>query len=147
MTGLCNGRMTGTASFDRLPTAVRNALQEIFGRAASGVELIENSWLVRWHPRAIATTRPNRIYLRGTIAEFARDPGLVLHEYFHVLNQWAPKRLTRRGYVLEWLRRGYVNNRFEIEAREFEAANQRRFRLLVARSTAEREGAAEDVQA
>ena len=91
---------------------------------------------MRWHPRAIATTRPNRIYLRGSVAEFARDSGLLLHEYFHVLNQWRPRRLTRLRYVFEWLRRGYFNNRFEIEAREFEAAHQRRFRVLVSRASA-----------
>jgi hypothetical protein len=126
--------MTARTSFDRLPTAVRSALQEVFGGAAADVELIERSWLVRWHPRALATTRPNRIYLRGTIAEFACDPGLVLHEYFHVLSQWAPRRLTRLRYLREWLRRGYFNNRFEVEAREFESMNQRRFRVLLARS-------------
>lgn len=126
--------MTGRASFDRLPAAVRSAVHEVFGRDAAEVELIERSWLVRWHPRALATTRPNRIYLRGTIAEFACDPELVLHEYFHVLNQWAPRRLTRLRYVMEWLRRGYFNNRFEVEARAFETMNQRRFRVLLARS-------------
>src|SRR5262245_14232040 len=134
--------MTGRTSFDRWPGAVRDALQQVFGGAAAGVELIEKSWLVRWHPRALATTRPNRIYLRGTIAEFACDPELVLHEYFHVLNQWAPRRLTRLSYVIEWLRRGYFNNRFEVEAREFEASNQRRFRVLLARSGSARDPAA-----
>jgi hypothetical protein len=128
--------MTGTTNFDRLPSAVRSALHEILGDAVAGVALIENCWRLRWHPRAIATTRPNRIYLRGTIEEFARDPRLVLHEYFHVVNQWAPRRLTRLRYVFEWLRRGYFNNRFEIEARDFEAANYRRYRVLVARASA-----------
>ena len=136
--------MTGTTNFDRLPPSVRSALHEIFGDAVAGVSIIEKSWRVRWHPRAIATTRPNRIYLRGTIAEFARDPGLVLHEYFHVLNQWAPRRLTRLWYVFEWLIRGYANNRFEIEARDFEAANQRRFCVLVARAKATAARAADD---
>ncbi|HZF25031.1 MAG TPA: hypothetical protein VEZ88_02130 [Steroidobacteraceae bacterium] len=122
--------------FEHLPPVVRAALHEMFGAAAASVELIEHSWRVRWHARALATTRPHRIYLRGTVGEFARDPALVLHEYFHVLNQWAPRRLTRWRYVLAWLRRGYFENRFEIEAREFEAANQRRFRLLMARAEA-----------
>ena len=136
--------MTGTTNFDRLPPSVRSALHEIFGDAVAGVSIIEKSWRVRWHPRAIATTRPNRIYLRGTIAEFARDPGLVLHEYFHVVNQWRPRRLTRLRYVFEWLRRGYFRNRFEVEARDFEAANQRRFRLLLARASAPSGPASDD---
>ena len=113
---------------------MRVALHELFGSAVTGVELVEHSWRVRWHGRAIATTRPGRIYLRDTVAEFARDPALVLHEYFHVVHQWGPGRLTRGRYVMEWLKRGYFNNRFEVEARAFEAANQRRFRLLLARA-------------
>ena len=128
--------MSAKPGFERLPGAVRDALRELFGSAAAEVELIERSWRVRWHRRAIATTRPNRIYLRGTVEEFARDPALVLHEYFHVVHQWRPRRLTRWRYVLEWVKRGYFNNRFEVEAREFEAANQRRFRLLLAQSLA-----------
>jgi hypothetical protein len=122
--------------FNRLPTSVRGALLALFGEAAARVELIERSWRVRWHPRATATTRPNRIYLRHTIEDFARDPAVVLHEYFHVLNQWRPGRLTRLRYVIEWLRRGYLNNRFEIEAREFEAANLWHFHRLMARAGA-----------
>lgn len=121
------------SGFERLPASVGFALCELFGAAVTGVQLIERSWRVRWHRRALATTRPNRIYLRGTVEEFARDPALVLHEYFHVVHQWGPGRLTRWRYVMEWLKRGYLNNRFEVEARDFEAANQRRFRLLLAR--------------
>ncbi len=122
--------------FNRLPTSVRSALLALFGEAAARVELVERSWRVRWHPRTIATTRPNRIYLRQTIEDFAGDPAVVLHEYFHVLSQWRPGRLTRLRYVIEWLRRGYFNNRFEIEAREFEAANLRHFYRLMARAGA-----------
>jgi hypothetical protein len=35
-----------------------------------------------------ATTRPNRILLAVSGAEFIADPELLLHEYFHVLRQW-----------------------------------------------------------
>lgn len=124
--------MSASGQFSRLPEALRSALVELMGDDAQRVELIERSWHVRWHPRAIATTRPNRIYLRDSIEEFARDAELVLHEYFHVLEQWRPGRLTRFSYVWEWLRRGYRNNCFEVEAREFVDANLNRFRLLIA---------------
>lgn len=113
---------------------MRAALIELLGEAATGVELIERSWRVRWHPRALATTRRNRIYLRGSIEEFGRDAELVLHEYFHVLEQWRPRRLTRTRYVWEWLKRGYRQNRFEVETREYVAQNLRQFRRLIARS-------------
>lgn len=109
-----------------------SALTTLLGSDANDVSLIERSWRVRWHPRMVATTRRNCIYLRGTVGEFAADPELVLHEYFHVLEQWGSKRLTRWRYVWEWLRRGYRANRFEVETREYVAHNLGRFRRLIA---------------
>jgi hypothetical protein len=55
----------------------------------------------------------------------------VLHEYFHVVRQWQPRRLTIWRYLVESLRRGYWLNRFEIEAREFASAQTPRFRLAL----------------
>lgn len=118
-------------SFQRLPEPLRSALATTFGVLAERVEIIEYSWRVRWHPRMRATTRRYRIYLRGSLAEFTSNPALVLHEYFHVLEQWHTGRLTRLAYVAEWLRRGYAANRFEIEAREFTARQLGRFRRLL----------------
>ena len=120
--------------FARLPEALRRALVEALGPEVERVDLIENSWRVRWHPRALATTRLGRIYLRCSIEEFARDTELVLHEYFHVLEQWQTRRLTRYRYLRELLRRGYRHNRFEVEAREFVEKNLRKFRVLIARA-------------
>jgi hypothetical protein len=120
--------------FARLPRPLRAALIELLGEEAHSVELIERSWRVRWHPRALATTRRNRIYLRGSIEEFARNAEVVLHEYFHVLEQWRPRRLTRTRYIWEWLRHGYWHNRFEVEAREYVAQNLRHFTRLIARA-------------
>ena len=115
-----------------LPVAVQRALDTIFAGRCRQVRIIQRSWRVRWHPRMHATTRRNRIYLRGTIDEFASDPALVLHEYFHVLEQWNPKRLTRWRYLVEYLWRGYMANRFEVETREFVARNLGRFQRLIA---------------
>ena len=130
-----NRQVTSTAShFSRLPRALQSALIELLGDEAAEVELLERSWRVRWHPRALATTRRNRIYLRGSIEEFSRDAELVLHEYFHVLGQWRPRQLTRWRYVWEWLRRGYRENRFEVEARDYVDKNLRPFRVLIARA-------------
>ena len=117
---------------EALPIAVQHALDTIFAGRCGQVRIIQRSWRVRWHPRMHATTRRNRIYLRGTIEEFASDPALVLHEYFHVLEQWNPRRLTRWRYLVEYLRRGYSANRFEAETREFVARNLGRFRRLIA---------------
>jgi hypothetical protein len=102
------------------------ALREIFGEEAAHIRVIERSAYARLHRGARATTRRNRILLRDSADDFWRDPELVLHEYFHVLRQWQPRRLTILRYVLEWLKRGYWRNRFEIEAREFAALHRER---------------------
>lgn len=102
-----------------VPDGVREALERVFGARIGHVRIIEHSWYVRAHGPAVATTRPARIYLRGGAAEFFANPWLMLHEYCHVMRQWETGSLTIVGYVTEWLRRGYWNNRFEVEAREF----------------------------
>ncbi|HEY6516869.1 MAG TPA: DUF4157 domain-containing protein [Steroidobacteraceae bacterium] len=102
-----------------LPSSLRTALEAVVGERVSHVSIIEHSLYVRVHPRAIATTRRRRIYLRGSAQEFFDDPWLMLHEFCHVLKQWEPGDLTAARYCLESLRRGYWNNRFEVEARAF----------------------------
>ena len=105
----------------QVPPAVLAALAAILGTPVDHVRVIEHSLWARLHGRAVATTRRNRIYLRGSARDFFGNGTLVLHEYAHVILQWQPGRLTVRGYLLECLRRGYWNNRFEIEARDFAA--------------------------
>jgi Domain of unknown function (DUF4157) len=106
-----------------LPEAVRHALERLLGSPVGHVRVIEHSWFVRLHGRAVATTRRRRIYLRGSAVEFFANPWLMLHEYFHVIHQWQPGSLTVTGYLLECLRHGYWHNRFEVEAREFADLN------------------------
>ena len=116
-----------------LPPALRASLLELFGPGVDDVRIIEHSWYARLHGRIVATTRRRHIYLRGSAAEFFEQPEIVLHEYFHVLRQWEPRRLSIWRYLLEWFRRGYWDNRFEIEAREFAADHLYRFRALLSR--------------
>jgi Domain of unknown function (DUF4157) len=116
------------------PPAVRRALEQIFGRDAASlgqVRVIEHSLLARLHGRAIATTRRRRIFLRGSAAEFFANPALMLHEYCHVLRQWEPGSLTVLKYLQECLRRGYWNNRFEIEARAFAQVHAARLAAML----------------
>src|SRR6516162_11434057 len=101
-----------------LPQAVSAALEQLLGERVAHVEVIEHSWFARLHG-ACATTRRHRIYLSGSAADFFGNPWLMLHEYCHVLRQWQTGSLTVPRYLLECLRRGYWNNRFEVEAREF----------------------------
>jgi len=110
---------------------VLEALREIFGEDAASVRIIERSAYARLHRGARATTRRNRILLRDSADSFWCDPELVLHEYFHVLRQWRPGRLTILSYVFEWLRRGYWRNHFEVEARAFAAEHRERLQRLL----------------
>src|SRR3989440_11321919 len=117
-----------------VPRELRTALEHLLGTSVAHVRVIEHSWFARLHGRAVATTRPGRIYLRGNAADFFADPWLMLHEYCHVIRQWQPGSLTAARYLLEYLRRGYWNNRFEVEARAFADANLAQLHALLARA-------------
>ena len=120
---------------DRMPVELRRALQDVFRRPVDDVELREHSWFAKLHGRATATTRFNTIYLRGSAEEFFSRPDLMLHEYYHVLQQWNRGRMTVLSYLLEWRRRGYWNSRYERHARRFA-----RMRLAAFRAAVERAG-------
>ena len=104
---------------DCVPAELRRALTDLFGDPVDEVVVRERSWFARLHGRARATTRRNTIYLRGSLDEFLADPELMLHEYFHVLRQWNRGRMNLWGYLAEWSRRGYWENRYERQARRF----------------------------
>ena len=110
-----------------VPPVVSAALEQLLGERVAHVEVIEHSWFARLHG-ACATTRRHRIYLSGSAADFFGNPWLMLHEYCHVLRQWQTGSLTVPRYLLECVKRGYWNNRFEVEARAFAAANTARLR-------------------
>jgi len=90
---------------DCMPGELRAALRELFDDRFDEVEVVEHSWYARLHAGARATTRRNRILLRGSAQEFFADPALVLHEYFHVLRQWNRGRLSIVRYLAESLHR------------------------------------------
>lgn len=113
------------------PARVLGALREIFGEQVEQVRVFERSCYARMHLGARATTRRRRILLRDAADTFWCDPELILHEYFHVLRQWQPGRLTIWRYLLESMRRGYARNRYEIEARAFAALHRERLRRLL----------------
>lgn len=110
-----------------IPQKTCVALERVFEAPVDGIIVIENSLYARAHLGMYATTRPNRILLANSGAEFAATPELLLHEYFHVIRQWRPGHLTRWRYLIESARRGYRANRYEQEAREFAATARERF--------------------
>jgi hypothetical protein len=115
-----------------LPETISASLEALFETPVRHVRVFEHSLFVRFHGRAIATTRRRRIYLRGSAAEFFENPWLMLHEYCHVIRQWEPRTLTIGSYAAECLRRGYWNNRFEVEARAFADTHALRLRAMLA---------------
>ena len=120
-----------TRTRELLPAAERAALERLLGGPVDDVVVVEHSWYARLHPGARATTRRNRILLRGSARDFFADRALMLHEYYHVLRQWNRGRLTVWRYLVEWLRRGYRQNRYERHARRFAASRRVAFERLV----------------
>jgi hypothetical protein len=114
-----------------VPEPVGASLELLFGERIGHVKVIEHSLFARLHGCPNATTRRRRIYLRGSAADFFQNPGLMLHEYCHVLKQWEPRTLTVPRYLLESARRGYWNNRFEVEARAFADRHREYLHLLL----------------
>jgi len=91
------------------------------------INIRENSWMAWLAARklgapAVAITLGNTIHLYRTRKEhFLRNERWVKHELKHV------EQFRRYGYirfiflyVAESIRRGYYNNRFEVEARKAE---------------------------
>ena len=130
--------MTWTGRAISLPEAVGASLEALFEKPVHHVQVFEHSLFVKLHGRAIATTRRGRIYLRGSGAEFFDNPWLMLHEYCHVIKQWEPRTLTISSYVIECMRRGYWNNRFEVEARAFADTHAHRLRKMLQTGVAAR---------
>jgi hypothetical protein len=110
-----------------VPHPTRVALERVFEAPVEGIIVIENSLYARAHLGMRATTRPNRILLAISGAEFVAEPEFMLHEYFHVVRQWRPGHLTRWRYLAESARRGYWANCYEQEAREFALSARKRF--------------------
>jgi len=115
-----------------VPERVRRSLEAVLDSPVGHVRVFEHSLFAWLHLRALATTRRGRIYLRGSATDFFANPQLLLHEYCHVIRQWQPRRLTTARYLIECLRRGYWNNRYEVEARAFAAQHAHALAGLVA---------------
>jgi hypothetical protein len=113
------------------PPAALAAVESVFGQSAADVRIIEHSLYAKLHLGARATTRRSRILLAGSAEQFWRDPELVLHEYFHVLRQWQPRKLTIFKYLVESVRNGYWRNAFEIEARDFASKHVAHYQRLL----------------
>lgn len=91
------------------------------------IKIKENSWLARiasykMNSNSIAMVIDKTIHLHNlTREEFLNNPSLVRHEVAHV-KQYLELGVLRflALYLLEWLNKGYENNRFEVDARQKE---------------------------
>lgn len=112
-----------------MPPDVLNALRHVLEEPAiERIAVIYRPWYVVSHlvfigGRFGSVTRPGRIYTNIPEPLFFRLDGHLLHEYYHVVQQWGRERMTRSGYLLDCRRR-------EREAEDFVAANLTRFRAL-----------------
>ena len=104
----------------------------MFGVSVDDIKVIEHSTFAALHGDVLATTRGNSIYLTISGAEFLADTDLMLHEYYHVIEQWNTRDLTVPKYVWENATNGngYWGNRYEVEARKFASDNVWRLESL-----------------
>ncbi|HEX4051413.1 MAG TPA: hypothetical protein VHY19_11100 [Steroidobacteraceae bacterium] len=134
------GRRTFLGTTVAVPQSIRCALKELLGEGSAEIidrtRVVEHSTFARLHGRVRATTRRRRIFLNGSSAQFFADPTLMLHEYCHVVLQWEPGVLTVPRYMRECLRRGYWNNRYEVQARAFAHRHLSKFSALLAAAPA-----------
>lgn len=73
-------------------------------------------WLAGTRGPAAAVTLGHTIFVHPRITMTRQ---LLVHELVHV-RQWEADALFPLRYALEWVRRGYWNNRYEQEARAAE---------------------------
>ncbi len=114
-----------------MPGEDRSALEQIFGESVDGIKVYEHSKFAELH-NALAVTRAETIYLSINGAEFLANPELMLHEYYHVVEQWRTGDLTMPKYLWENMTNGngYWGNRYEVQARQFARDNVWRFESL-----------------
>lgn len=94
-------------------------------RLPAGIRVRRSTWVTRAAAALVGTGRPVVAVTLGRTIVMA--PGarltarLLRHELAHV-RQWARTPLFPLRYVLEHLRHGYLDNRYEVEARAAETA-------------------------
>jgi hypothetical protein len=113
---------------------VRGALEGVLGEGSTeGVEVVHRPWYVRAHLIILGSlrgqgsvTRPGRIYTNIPEEDFFRADRHVLHEFYHVVEQWRRQGMTRTDYLLNAGER-------EAAAEAFAGENLGRYRELLRR--------------
>jgi RHS repeat-associated protein len=97
---------------------LQKCLEKIFGKSIGGID-VHNKTVVN---NDFITTRRNEIRLPPNFPcdDFFNNPFLVLHEYYHVLEQWNTGELSVLKYGWEWSKHGSSDgNRYEDAANQF----------------------------
>jgi hypothetical protein len=95
-------------------------LEKVFGEPVGGVQVIVDPEMFARHMDGHgSTTREGTIYTSLSCSGFWGLPRHVLHEYFHVLRQWA-HGMTIISYLFSYRQK-------EKEAEDFAKANERSF--------------------
>jgi hypothetical protein len=106
-----------------VPADVRLALERLFDTPgiAAAIDVVYRPIYVRAHLMFVgasfgSVTRPGRIYTSIPETVFFGLDEHLLHEYYHVIQQWGRERMTIPGYLWNAWRR-------EREAQRFAKAN------------------------
>jgi len=134
--GYANGNPIGFVDPSGLAAAsgaMEECLNQIFRESVAGVDIRNKTLRNRF-----ITTRRNSIRLPPSLSveRFFEHHRLVLHEYFHVLQQWNIGRISVFSYIVEASKNGYEDkNKFEREANKFAADNLEKFRECLERES------------
>ncbi|MFT3789675.1 MAG: RHS repeat-associated core domain-containing protein [Rudaea sp.] len=97
---------------------LQKCLEKIFGKPIGGID-VHNKKVMS---NDFITTRRNEIRLPPDFPcdDFFNNPFLVLHEYYHVLEQWNTGELSVLKYAWEWSKHGSSDgNKYEDAANQF----------------------------
>jgi RHS repeat-associated protein len=112
----------------RPPHYIKVCLDKIMGEDVGDVVVTSDPKMA--FPYAI--TSVNSITTRDSCPGFFSHPGIVLHEYYHVLRQWNAGRLSTFRYLWDnIIDGGYEKNRWEVEARNFAASKLEDFQRCI----------------
>jgi len=103
---------------------MKKCLEEIFGQSIDGIEVVIDLPMIERHfgPGVEgATTRQGKIYINLSCDRFWGDPEFVLHEHYHVVQQWGNEGMTIPGYLIQFPTK-------EREAKDFAAKNVNRLK-------------------
>ena len=107
---------------------IKCCLAKTFGQPESAVDtvkIIPNSVRAKMHfigqsYAYAATTRKNAIWLTNECDTLFNDNNFMLHEFYHVFNQWNNGRMGRLSYLLD-------PDKWENEADNFANKNEQSF--------------------